>query len=189
FYTPYAQFTYASRTVLVRTRGDPTALLPDIRQAVTRVDPGLALFEIRTMEEKLSDSWARLSYQTTILSMFAVIALLLAGTGIFAIVAHVISDRRREIGIRLALGASSLQVIASVSQSGARPAVLGLLVGSGAAALASRALSSAVYGVRPFDPLVIGGVSIVLAVAIFAAAYLAARRALRVDPVESLRFE
>ncbi|MGH2899363.1 MAG: hypothetical protein ACRDMZ_11865, partial [Solirubrobacteraceae bacterium] len=82
-----------------------------------------------------------------------------------------------------------LQVIASVSQSGARPAVLGLLVGSGAAALASRALSSAVYGVRPFDPLVIGGVSIVLAVAIFAAAYLAARRALRVDPVESLRFE
>jgi putative ABC transport system permease protein len=189
FYTPYAQFTYATRTVLVRTRGEPAAMLPDIRAAIARVDPGLALFEIRTMDDKIGDSWARLSYQTKILSVFAIIALLLAATGIFAIVAHVINDRRREIGIRVALGATPVQVLTAVGESGARPAAVGLVLGAAGAVVAGRLLTAAVYGVRAFDPLVIGAVVFVLAIVIVAAAYFAARRALLVDPVESLRFE
>jgi putative ABC transport system permease protein len=189
FYTPYTQFTYASRTVLVRTRGEPTAVLPDIRAAIARVDPALALFEIRTMDEKIGDSWARLSYQTKILAVFAIIALLLAATGIFAIVAHVINDRRREIGIRIALGASPVQVLTAVGESGARPATVGLMLGAVSAGIVGRLLAAAVYGVRAFDPAVIGAVVVALAIVIVAAAYVAARRALLVDPVESLRFE
>jgi len=189
FYTPYAQFTYASRMVLVRTKGEPTAAVTDIRRAVASVDPNLALFDVRSMEDRAGDSWARLSYQTKVLIAFAIVALLLAATGIFAIVAHVIGDRRREIGIRVALGATPVQVLTTVGESGARPAMIGLAVGTLFAALVGRALASVVYGVKPFDPLVIATTVFVLVVVIVAAAYTAARKALTVDPAESLRFE
>lgn len=187
FYTPYTQFTYASRTVLVRTRREPGAMVDDMRRIASSVDPTLALFDVRTMEQVMGDSWARLSYQTKVLGGFAVVALLLAATGIFAIVAHVISERRREIGIRVALGASRLQVLAAVAESGAKPAVVGLMVGGIAAAAIGRVLASVVFGVRAFDPLVMGGVSVALALVIVCAVYLAARRALAVNPVEALR--
>jgi predicted permease len=189
FYTPYTQFTYATRTVLVRTRLDPSAIVPDVRRALQSVDRSLAMFEVRTMDEVMSASWARLTYQTKILSGFAGIALLLAATGIFAIVAHVIGSRRREIGVRMALGATPVQVLATVGESGARPATIGLVAGLVAAVLVERVLASAVYGVRSFDAGVITGVAVLLAVVIATATYLAARRALRVDPAESLRVE
>jgi putative ABC transport system permease protein len=189
FYTPYMQFTYATRTVLVRTNVDPAAMVPDIRRALESVDRSLAMFDVRTMDEVMSASWARLTYQTKILSGFAVVALLLAATGIFAIVAHVVSTKRREIGVRMALGATHAQVLATVGESGARPAILGLVGGIVAALILERAMSSAVYGVRSFDGPVLGSVAVALATVIGASAYLAARRALRVDPAESLRFE
>jgi putative ABC transport system permease protein len=189
FYTPYTQFTYVTRTVLVRTRLDPAAIVPDVRRALQSVDRSLAMFEVRTMDEVMSASWARLTYQTKILSGFAVIALLLASTGIFAIVAHVIGTRRREIGIRRALGASAVHVLATVGESGAWPAAIGLVAGLATAVLAERAVASAVYGVRSFDVQVLVSVAALLTIVIAMSAYLAARRALRVDPVESLRFE
>jgi putative ABC transport system permease protein len=187
FYTPYTQFTYASRTVLVRTRRDPGAMVDDMRHIVSSVDPTLALFDVRSMEQVMGDSWARLSYQTRVLGGFALVALLLAATGVFAIVAHVISERRREIGIRVALGASRLQVLTAVGESGAKPAVVGLVVGVVAAGAIGRVLASVVFGVRAFDPAVMGGVTVALACVIVCAVYLAARRALAVNPVEALR--
>ncbi|MEP6491501.1 MAG: ABC transporter permease [bacterium] len=189
FYTPYAQFTYASRTILVRTRGEPIALVAEVRRAVSAVDPTLALFEVRSMEERMGDSWARLSYQTKILGAFAVVALFLAATGIFAVVAHVVSDRRREIGIRVALGATHVQVLTAVGGSGARPALIGLVAGVPAAVLVGRGLAASVYGIRPFEPRVIGAVVVTVVAATLAAAYLAARRALSVDPLEAIRNE
>ena len=189
FFTPYAQFTYASRTFLVRTRGDPTAVVTEMRRAVRSVDPTLALFDVRSMEEVMGNSLARLSYQTKILGAFAVVALFLAATGIFAIVAHVISDRRREIGIRVALGATPVQVLRRVGESGARPAVLGLVAGIPAALLVGRGLAASVYGIRPFDARVIGTVVVMVVVVTLAATYLAARRALTVDPLDALRQE
>lgn len=189
FFTPYGQFTYASRTVLVRTRRDPTALVADMRRAVSSVDPTLALFEVRSMEQVMDDSWARLSYQTKILGAFAIVALFLAATGIFAIVAHAISDRRREIGIRVALGATPRQVVSAVGETGARPAILGLVIGLPAALVVGRGLSASVYGVRAFDPAVIGAVVGTVMLVAFVATYLAARRALSVDPLEALRQE
>jgi putative ABC transport system permease protein len=189
FYTPYAQFTFASRTVLVRTRRDPTALVADVRRAVASVDPTLALFDIRSMEQVMGDSWSRLSYQTKVLGAFAAVALFLAATGIFAIVAHAISDRRREIGVRVALGATQAQVLRAVGEGGAKPAVFGLLLGIPAALLVGRALAATVFGIRPFDPVVMGSVVTMVIVVALAATYLAARRALAVDPLEALRNE
>jgi hypothetical protein len=189
FYTSYTQFTYVARTVLIRTRLDPAAIVPELRRALQSVDRSLAMFDVRTMDEVMSASWARLTYQTKILAGFAVIALLLAATGIFAIVAHVIGDRRREIGVRMALGATPALVLATVGESGARPAAVGLATGLVAAVLAERVISSAIYGVKSFDVGVIGAVAVLLALVILASTYLAARRALRVDPAESLRFD
>ncbi len=189
FYTPFTQFTYASRTVLVRTRLDPATIVPEVRRAIQSVDRSLAMFEVRTMDEVMSASWARLTYQTKILSGFAIVALVLAATGIFALVAHMIGTRRREIGVRMALGATPAQVLMTVGEGGARPAAIGLVAGIVVTLVAERALESLVYGVRSFDVEVIAAVAVTLAVVIGLSAYLAARRALRVDPAESLRFE
>lgn len=187
FYTPYAQFTYAARTVLVRTRGAPTAVVPAVRRAVRDADPNLALFDVRTMEERIRDSWARLSYQMRLLGAFAAAALLLAGTGIFAVIAHSVGDRRREIGVRVALGATPAQVIASVGRHGARPATIGVVVGLFATVLIGRVLASSIYGVRAFDPPVFVTVSLVAIMITLIATYLAARRALAIEPVEAMR--
>jgi hypothetical protein len=189
FYTPYMQFTFATRTVLVRTSRNPSGILTDVRRALQSVDPTLAMFEVRTEDEVMKASWARLTYQTEVLSGFAAVALLLAAMGIFAIVAHVIGARRREIGVRMALGATPAQVLATVGESGARPAAMGLVAGLVATLLLERVFSSAIYGVRSFEAAVVASVGVALSLVIVAAAYLAARRALNVDPAESLRFE
>ena len=137
----------------------------------------------------MSASWARLSYQTKLLGGFAAIALLLAATGIFAIVAHVIGSAAARSACAMALGATPVQVLTTVGESGARPALFGLIAGLVATILVERAMASAVYGVRSFDGRVIMSVALVLALVIAASTYIAARRALRVDPAESLRFE
>jgi putative ABC transport system permease protein len=189
FYTPYAQFTYATRMVMVRTRGDPNALVPDVRRAVRNADPNLALFEVKTLEDRMRDSWSRLTYQMRLLGAFAIAAVLLAGTGIFAVIAHVIGDRRREIGVRVALGATPSQVLATVGDRGARPAVSGMLVGLAASMLIGRLLAATLFGVRALDPVVIVLVIVTTLVVIAMAAYLAARRALVIEPAEALRYQ
>jgi predicted permease len=187
FYTPYAQFTYATRMVMVRTSADPLSLVPDMRAAVRRADPRLALFEVKTMEDRVTESWARVSYQTRLLAAFAIAALLLAGTGIFAVVAHAVSERRREIGVRVALGATAAEVITTIGGRGARPAFLGLAVGLIASIGVARLLASAVYGVGHLDPFVIVATVAMTALVILTATYVASRRALAIPPAEALR--
>src|SRR5262249_44198390 len=155
---------FASRTVLVRTRLDPATAVSEVRRAIQSVDRALAMFDVRTMDEVMSASWARLTYQTKILSGFAIVAVVLAATGIFAIVAHMIGTRRREIGVRMALGATPLQVLIAVGEGGARPAVIGLVAGIFVTLVAERALESLVYGVRSFDIEVIAGVAVILGI-------------------------
>jgi putative ABC transport system permease protein len=187
FYTSYAQFTYATRMVLVRTRGEPTAAIPAIRRAVRAADPDLALFDLRDMDDRAGDAWARVSYQTRILAAFAAAALVLAAMGIFAIIAHAVGERRREIGIRLALGASIGQVLSTVGIQGARSALTGVLAGATLALGAARLMASAVYGVRGAEPTIVAGVAFLVAAVSAVAAYVAARRALAVDPATALR--
>ncbi|HWH50290.1 MAG TPA: FtsX-like permease family protein, partial [Gemmatimonadaceae bacterium] len=187
FYTPYAQFTYASRTVLVRLRSDPAAAVSDLRQAVRRADPNLAPFDLRTMDEVLSDSWARLTFQLRLVLAFAVFAALLAGTGLFAIIAQAVGARRREIGIRVALGATPSRVARAIGLGGALPALVGLAGGLAASWVAGRALATAVYGARAFDPSVLCGVATVSLLVITVSAWLATRSALAVAPADALR--
>ena len=187
FYTPYPQFTYATRTVLVRTRGAPSAVVPAVRRAVRNADPNLALFEVRTMEESMRDSWARLSYQMRLLGAFAAAAIVLAGTGIFAVIANAVGDRRREIGVRVALGATPTQIAAAVGRHGANPALIGVGAGLASAGVAGRLLASSLYGVRALDVGVLASVAATAAVVILLATYLAARRALSIEPVEAMR--
>jgi predicted permease len=187
FYTPYTQFTYAFRTVLVRTRGDPRGTLAGMRRAVQRASPELAIFDARTMEEHAGDSWTRVTYQTSILVAFAAVALLLAAGGIFAVIAQVIADRTNEIGVRVVLGATPRQVLSAVGSHGLRPAIAGVVVGLFAAAGVGRALAAFLYGVPRLNAAVLGGVAAAVIVVAITATYLGARRALSVSPMDALR--
>ena len=187
FYTPYAQFTYAARVVLVRSLGDPAALVPAIRAAVRRAEPNLALREVRTMTEQLSYSSAGRRFDTILLAAFASIALLLAGMGIYAVVAHTVAQRTREVGIRIALGASARDVVAMVIREGMTIPALGLAVGVAASLALTRVIRAALYGVSATNPGVYILLTAVLAGCGVAACYFPARRAARVDPVVALK--
>jgi putative ABC transport system permease protein len=187
FYTPYAQFTYANRTVLVRTRGDPRGSIAELRKAVQRASPELAIFDARTMEDHAGDSWTRVTYQATILAAFAVAALLLAAGGIFAVITQVIADRVHEIGVRVVLGAGPRNVLAAVGSHGLRPALLGLVVGLVAAIGVGRVFAAFLYGVPALDLEVLGVVATLVALVVLATTYLGAKRALSVSPMDALR--
>jgi predicted permease len=187
FYTPYRQFSYASRAVLVRTLGDPAAAVPAIRQAVRRADPALALYEVRTMEERLGDASEGRRFDTILLSGFAAIALLLAGMGIYAVVAHSVAQRTREVGIRVALGATARDVIALVVREGMTLPAIGLGVGVLASLAFTRVLQVSLYGVSATNPFVYAVLTLVLVIVGILACYIPARRAARVDPVVALK--
>jgi putative ABC transport system permease protein len=187
FYTPYAQFTYANRTVLVRTRGDPRGSMAELRKAVQRASSELAIFDARTMQDHSGDSWTRVTYQATILAAFAAAALLLAAGGIFAVITQVIADRVHEIGVRIVLGAGPWQVLAAVGSHGSRPALLGLVVGLAAAIGVGRAFAAFLYGVPALDLEVLGVVATLVALVVLASTYLGARLALSVSPTDALR--
>jgi predicted permease len=187
FYTPYAQFTYAARMVLVRTRGEPASVIDAMRGAVRAADANLTLFDVRSVEDRLGASMARLTYQVRLLAAFALIALLLAAAGVFAVIAHAIGARRSEIGVRVALGASPLQVLTTVGRQGARPAMVGAIVGVLLAALAGRVMASLLHGVRAFDAALLVAVFGVVAAVTLLTTYLAGRKALTFEPVDALR--
>ena len=187
FYTPYRQFTYASRAVLVRSLGDPTALVPALRQAVRRANPGLALYEIRTMQGVMGDASAGRRFDTLLLSAFALVAMILAAMGIYTLVTHSVAQRTREVGIRVALGATPRDVVALVVREGMAVPTIGLLVGSLAAAGFARVLRSALYGVSGANPVAYAVLAAVLACVGVVACYVPARRAARVDPLVALK--
>lgn len=187
FYTPYAQFTYATRTVLVRTRGNPASAVPALRRAVRDADPALALFDVETMEQRMSQSWSRLTYQSQLLTAFAAVALALAATGIFAMIVQIVADRRRELGIRLALGATAAHILGSVAREGAAPAMVGLAAGLLVSLPAARLLRSTVYGIQTRDPTIVVAVVATTMIAVLSASYLAARRVLVIRTAEALR--
>lgn len=189
FFTPYAQFTYPTRMVLVRTRGEPLALIPQIATAVRRADPALALFDVQTMEGRARMSWSKHSFQTALFVVIAVIALSLAVTGVYAVTSYFVASRTREIGVRMALGANDAQIVrASMTQTvhvGLAGGAAGLV---GALAL-SRVMRAMLYDTSPLDAGVYAGAAVVLIMALVAASYLPVRRALRADPAEVLRSE
>jgi putative ABC transport system permease protein len=188
-YTPYFQFTYASRTVMVRTAGDPAAAMPAVRAAVRSAEPDLALYDAGLLTHQLGDAWARQRFTTGVLAAFAALALVLAATGVFGVVASGVSERTREIGIRIALGATPTTVGRMIVRQGMVLPAAGLLIGAVLAVPSAQALRGLLYGVSATDPRVFAAVIVVLAAVALVATIVPARRATRVDPRISMRAE
>ena len=173
--------------MMARTSSDPSVVLPSIRNAVRGVDADLALYDIGLLAEQLGGAWAKQRFTSAVLAAFGALALLLAATGVFGVVASLVSERTREIGIRVALGATSADVVRLVVRQGMRLPAIGLIVGALLAIPASRTLRGLLYGVSPSDPRVLIGVALLLASVAFAATLIPARRATRVDPRIAMR--
>lgn len=190
-YTPYAQFTYAMRMVFVRaSRGiDPVSLTPSMRQAVASVDPDLALQEVQPLTAIVSASWARNRFDAFLFGGFGIAALLLAASGIFAVLSYAVSSRTREFGVRIALGADSRRILRDVLREGMAWPFAGLVTGLLAALGATRLLQSSLYETSPQDPRVLLGTAAVLLLVAAAACVVPSWRATRVDAMEALRAE
>ncbi len=189
FYTPYKQFTFPARMVFVRTAGNPESVIPDVRRAVASVDPELALQDVQPLTDVLDGSWARRRFDAALFGGFGIVALLLAASGIFAVLAYSVETRRREFGIRIALGARSGRLIWHVLREGLAFPVVGVIAGLGAAAAFTRVLQSSLYETSAQDPRVFTLMTVVLLAAAAAACLGPAWRATRADPMESLRAE
>jgi predicted lysophospholipase L1 biosynthesis ABC-type transport system permease subunit len=196
FYVPYAQFPKArggdaarGMTIVVRAGGDPMALVGPIRAEVRRLDPALPVANARRMTDVVDASLATPRLTGTLLAIFAALALLLAGVGVAGVLSYLVSRRRREIGIRLALGASRAAVLGLVVRRGIAYAGIGIAAGAAAAMLLSQALSSLLYGVSPRDPATFAAVIAILFAIAAAASTVPALRASRVNPLEALRSE
>lgn len=189
FYTPYMQFTYAPRMVFVKTSGDPLSALPAVRRAVAGVDPDLALQDPRPLADLVSGSWARRRFDAVLFGAFGIAALLLAASGVFAVLAYSVETRRREFGIRIALGARRPRVIWHVLREGLAFPAAGLAAGLGAAAWLTSVLRASLFETSPVEPRVFAAMAAVLLVVSAAACLGPAWRATRADPIEALRSE
>lgn len=173
---------------LIRANGvDPVTLLPAIRAIVTAMNPRVPIIMPRLMDEVLARSMARTTFLLVLLGVAASVALVLSAVGIFGVISYIVTQRREEIGIRMALGASVQQVVRLVMLQSLRLAVVGTAVGLLCALVTTRAMQALLYGVSPSDPLVLGGVVAVLFATTVLATVIPARRAAQVDPSEAMR--
>jgi len=188
-YQSYWQYPMQSPTILVRTTGDPAALAESIRRETKAVIPTLPPPLIRTMDDLLSETVAQPRLQAGLLSLFAGVALLLAAVGLYGVLAYSVTQRQREIGVRLALGAQKRDLLALVLGQGMRLTLLGVGIGVAAALALTRIIRSLLYGVTPTDPATFTGVTLILLLVALLACWVPARRAAKVDPMEALRYE
>jgi predicted permease len=184
---PGAHMAYI--TLVVRTTGDPTALIPTVKNTVWSIDANLPISEVLTMDGIVSDANAQPRFEMLLLSIFAVVALVMAAVGIYGVMSYSVSRRTHEIGIRISLGASRKDVFRLVVRQGMMLALLGSAAGITGALLLSGFLSKVLYGVPATDPLTFAGVVLLLAAVASFANYIPARRAMRVDPMIALRYE
>ena len=173
----------------VRTSLAPLSLLGAIRRVVTSLNSGVAVYDARTMEQVIVDHMRQTTLQTFLLGLFAALALFLAATGIYGVMAYLVARRTREFGIRMALGAEKSDVLKMVVSQGLKLALIGVAIGIAGALAVTRFLSSLLYDVTPTDPLTFIGVSLILIAVALLACYIPARRAAKVDPIVALRYE
>jgi ABC-type antimicrobial peptide transport system permease subunit len=195
FYLPLAQmppsaWDWIGRTMdlVVRTQGGAIPLNA-LRTTVASIAPGVPIYAVSTMQQKISGTLARSHFDTFLLSIFAATALLLSSVGIYGVLSYTVAQRTRDIGIRMALGASQAQVMRDVLGHGLRLTTLGLMFGLAGALAVTRALSSLLYGVGSTDAITFVAVSLVLTAVALMASYLPSRRAMRIDPLVALRYE
>jgi predicted permease len=194
-YVPHAQWgvaggsTRRAMTFVIRTTADPLGLFPHVRDQVRSLDPNLPLAEVRTLERVSADALSPARFTTLLLALFAGLALSLATIGIYGVVSLLVARRRREIGIRMALGAYSTSIVGMVVRRGITLVAVGVGVGLVAAAGLARVVASLLYAVTPFDPLTFMAVPVLLASVALLACAIPAGRAARLNPVVALREE
>jgi predicted permease len=186
-YVPVYQALGRVLSVALRTSLPASTLEAQIREAVRGVDPGLPVFNVTSMDEVLDASLASRRFSANLVAGFAAVALLLASIGIYGLLAYMVGQRLREIGLRMALGAGRGDVLKLILQKGLALAVVGIVAGVIAAALSASFMASLLYGVRPRDPGIFTLVPLLLLVVAIAASYIPARRATKVDPIVALR--
>jgi predicted permease len=188
-YRPHAQSTARTLFVTVRADGDLAALVPLVRGVVREIDPDLPLTDVRTMAERLDRSLARREFSMLLLAIFAGVAVVLSTIGVYGVMAYMVAQGTRDLGIRIALGASPGAIVGLVVRHGMTVAVTGVLVGLAAAFGLTRLMASLLFGVQATDSLTFTIIALALGLVSLLACLIPARRAARVDPVVALRSE
>jgi putative ABC transport system permease protein len=189
YYLPHAQNPWNAMVLVAKTSVEPGSLAGALRQQVWAIDKDQPVFDVKTMQEVRSTSVAVYSFSSVMLGIFAFVALLLASIGIYGVMAFAVTQRTQEIGIRIALGARSVDVLKLVVKHGMKLALLGMVIGLAGSWAVTRFIEKLLVGVEATDLLTFSVVSVCLLVAAFVACYLPARRATKVDPLVALRYE
>jgi putative ABC transport system permease protein len=188
-YLPLDQSTLVSYSLVVRTAGDPQSLASAVRQAIWSVDRDQSIGPFLTMQQVISDGLVSPRFATFVLASFSIVAMVLSALGLYGVLSYLVSQRTREIGIRMAIGANHSQIMSLIFGKAARLTVLGLLIGGAGAFVVTRFMSGLLFGVKSVDPLTFLVGPLLLAGISFMASYIPARRALLVNPVVALRNE
>jgi len=188
-YTPFHELPDGGITIFVHTAGAPGPIVPEVHRVVRNVDNHISVTYEKTVTQHLAFALWPSWMGAILLGSLGLLALVLASVGVYGVMAYSVSQRTRELGIRMALGAQGSEVLRLVLRQGMLLAAIGLIIGLIAAFSSTRLASTLLYGVNPSDPLIFSGVTVLLAAAAFAACYFPARRALKIDPVIALRFE
>jgi predicted permease len=189
FYFPHSQYTTAAMNVVLRSNVAPATLTSAIKKEIRELDPDLPIYNVRTMDERVQESLARRRFSMVMLGLFAALALALATIGIYGVMAYMVNQGTREIGIRLALGATQRNILHLIVRQGMTLALTGVAIGLAGAFALTRLMRSLLFGVRSTDPLTFIAIAALLAVIALLASYIPARRAARIDPMVSLRCE
>jgi len=189
FYLPQTQYPSRAMTVVMRSQGDPSALSPAAKKELRGIDPDLPMYSVRTMSERVSESLARRRFSMFLLGIFAGVALALATIGIYGVMSCLVNQGTREIGIRMAVGATQREIVKLVVLQGMSLAVTGVAAGLAAALVFTRLMRSLLYGISAADPVTFAGISLLLTFVALVATYIPARRAARIDPILCLRSE
>ena len=188
-YWSYHQFGMVFNSMVVRTEGDPLATVSAIKSRIWSVDKDQPVSQIQTMDQILSQSLARRRLYVVLLGVFACVALSLAAAGVYGVVSYSVAQRTREMGIRVALGADRTHILHIIVLQVAKVALAGQVLGILAALALTRLMTSLLFGVTSVDPVTFASVALLLSAVAFAACYIPARRAMRVDPMVALRYE
>jgi putative ABC transport system permease protein len=186
-FVPFAQRTIRSIKMVVRTNADPSGLTPALRAEIRALDPELAIADITPMAQLVARSLRRPRFYTSLLAVFAGVGLVLAAIGVFGVMSYAVTQRSREISIRLALGALPRDVLRMIVSRALVLSAIGLIVGLAAAIVLGRFIQGQLFGVRLIDPVTFSAVPLVLAASAGFASFVPARRATKLDPANALR--